>query len=168
MFCDNYYQMKNNKDTNSIGYCALYCGNCVLRSGGISDLARELLEKFQEIKFEKWAKGLASLSEEVKAFENYESCCEVLKAWDAMRCEKLCKDGGGSSNCKIRLCCREKNLEGCWECEQFEDCETLARLKVVNGELNINNIKKIRTEGIDKFIEEMEGKEFCDFYETKK
>ena len=61
---------------------------------------------------------------------------------------------------------KEKS-RGCWECEQFEDCDTLAWLKPVNGEVNINNIRKIRTEGIDKFIEEMEGKEFCDFYETK-
>jgi len=160
--------MKHNKNTKLIAYCGLYCGNCILRTGNIADLARELLGKFQEIKFEKWAKGLASLSEEVKAFEKYESCYEVLKAWDAMRCVKLCKDGGGSSACEIRICCKKKNLEGCWECEQFEDCETLAGLKPINGEVNINNIKKIRTEGIVKFIEEISCKEFCDFYETKK
>jgi hypothetical protein len=157
--------MKRNKDKKLIAYCGLYCGNCILRIGNVADLAGELLEKFHEIKFEKWAKGLASVSEEVKAFENYESCYEVLEAWDAMRCEKLCREGGGSSACKIRICCREKNIEGCWECEKFEDCDTLAQLKLVNGEVNINNIKKIRTEGIDKFIEEMEGKEFSDFYE---
>jgi len=42
---------------------------------------------------------------------------------------------------------------------------SLAWLKLVNGEVNINNIRKIRTEGIDKFIEEISDKEFCDFYE---
>jgi hypothetical protein len=158
--------MKHNKDTKSIAYCGLYCGNCFIRTGYVADLAGALLEKFCKIKFEEWAKGLAGMSEEVKAFKNYESCYEVLKAWDAMRCEKVCKEGGGSSDCKIRICCQMKKLEGCWECEKFEDCDTLAWLKPVNGEVNINNIKKIRTKGIDKFIEEMEGKEFCDFYET--
>ena len=160
--------MKHNKNTNLIGYCALYCGNCVLRIGKVADLCGQLLEKFHEIKFEKWAKGLASLSEEVKAFEKYESCYEVLKAWEEMRCEKPCREGGGSADCKIRICCRKKNIEGCWECEKFEDCDTLARLKPINGEVNINNIRKIRTEGIDKFIEEISCKEFCDFFETKK
>ena len=85
-----------------------------------------------------------------------------------MRCEKLCKEGGGSTDCKIRICCQKKNLEGCWECEEFEDCYNLAQLKLINGEVNINNIKKIRAEGIDKSIEEISRKEFCDFYETKK
>jgi len=151
--------MKHNKNTNLIGYCALYCGNCVLRIGKVADLCGALLEKFHEIKFEKWAKGLASLSEEVKAFENYESCYEVLKAWEKMRCEKPCREGGGSTDCKIRICCRKKNLE---------DCDTLARLKPINGEVTINNIIKIRTEGIDKFIEEISCKEFCNFFETKK
>jgi len=160
--------MKHNKNTNLIGYCALYCGNCVLRIGKVADLCGALLEKFHEIKFEKWAKGLASLSEEVKAFEKYESCYEVLKAWEKMRCEKPCREGGGSASCKIRICCQKKNLEGCWECEKFEACDTLAWLKPINGEVNINNIRKIRTEGIDKFIEEISCKEFCDFFETKK
>ncbi len=160
--------MKNNRDTKLIAYCGLYCGNCILRKGNIADLAGELLGKFRKIKFEEWAKGLASLSKELKAFENYESCYEVLKAWKEMRCEKLCKEGGGGTFCKIRICCQKKNLEGCWECEQIENCDTLAWLKLVNGEVNINNIRKIRTEGISKFIEEMEGKEFCDFYEPRK
>lgn len=160
--------MKENKNTRSIAYCALYCGNCILRTGNIADLARQLLKKFHEIKFEKWAKNLAALSEEVKAFEKYESCYEVLEAWDLMRCEKSCRKGGGSTDCKIRICCQKKKLDGCWECEYFEDCETLASLKLVNGEININNIRKIKTEGIDKFVEEMSNKEFCDFYETKK
>jgi hypothetical protein len=156
--------MKDNKDTKLIGYCGLYCGNCILRIGNVADLSRQLLEKFHEIKFEKWAKGLASLSKELKAFENYESCYEVLEAWQEMRCEKVCKEGGGGASCKIRICCQKKNIEGCWECEQFEDCKTLAWLKPVNGEVNINNIRKIRSEGIEKFIEEMSRKEFCDFY----
>jgi len=160
--------MKHNKNTNLIGYCALYCGNCVLRIGKVADLCGALLEKFHEIKFEKWAKGLAALSEELKAFDKYESCYEVLETWEEMRCEKPCREGGGSASCKIRICCQKKNLEGCWECEKFEDCDTLARLKPINGEVNINNIRKIRTEGIDKFIEEISCKEFCDFFETKK
>ena len=160
--------MKDNTNTKSVAYCALYCGNCVLRTGNVADLCGELLEKLHEIKFEQWAKGLAAISEEVKAFENYEFCYEVLEAWDAMRCENLCREGGGSSNCKIRICCQKKNLEGCWKCEKFEDCDTLAALKAVNGEVNINNIRKILSEGMDKFIEEISSKESCDFYETKK
>ena len=160
--------MKGNTKTKSVAYCALYCGNCVLRTGNVSDLARKLLEKFHEIKFEKWAKALAKISKELKAFENYNLCYEVLEAWDAMRCKNLCREGGGSSKCKIRICCQEKNLDGCWECENFEDCDTLAWLKPINGEVNLNNIRKIKTEGIDKFIEEISRKEFCDFYETEK
>lgn len=61
--------MKYNKNTKLNGYC----GNCILSIGKLADLAGQLLEKFHEIKFEKWAKGLASLSKELKAFEKYES-----------------------------------------------------------------------------------------------
>ena len=160
--------MKHKKDSKLIGYCGLYCGNCILRIGEVADLAGQLLEKFQEIKFEEWAKGLASLSKELKAFENYESCYEILEAWQEMRCGKVCKEGGGGASCKIRICCQNKNIEGCWECEEYEDCKKLAWLRPINGEINIDNIRKIRREGIDKFIEEMKSKDFCDFYEAPK
>jgi hypothetical protein len=64
------------------------------------------------------------------------------------------------------MCCQKKNIEGCWECDYFEDCSTLDWLLPVNAELNINNIKEIRTTGPDKFINEISGEEFCDFYEN--
>jgi hypothetical protein len=160
--------MKDYKDLKCISYCALYCGNCFLRIGDIADLSQQLLKRFRQIKFEKWAKGLAGISKELKAFEKYESCYEVLKAWDGMRCTKICKEGGGSTSCKIRICCQKKNIEGCWECEYFKNCDTLAWLVPVNGEVNVNHIKKIIAKGMDKFIEEIRDKEYGDFYETKK
>lgn len=30
---------------------------------------------------------------------------------------KGCKDGGGDENCYQRLCCLDKKIDGCWQCD---------------------------------------------------
>ncbi len=41
---------------------------------------------------------------------------------------KGCKEGGGFSRCKVRICCTEKGILTCAECEEytdFRDCKKL-------------------------------------------
>jgi hypothetical protein len=93
---------------------------------------------------------------------------EVLNSWDCMRCEKFCKDGGGPMKCSIRDCCREKGYAGCFECIRVESCDILGALKLVNGDLNIENIRKIVSGGVAAFIEESSKSVKLKFYrETK-
>jgi hypothetical protein len=143
----------------------LYCGRCFIRREKIADQALSLLETFREVRFEKWAKGLAELNpDEMAAFAKQEDCYEVLQAWDAMRCSRSCREGGGSPRCAIRACCGEKSFAGCWECGEFESCSLLGTLKPVNGEVNLRNILRIREIGTVLFAEEREKEEDRNFY----
>jgi len=133
-----------------IAYCGLYCGDCFNYKGEIADLSRDLRKKLREENFEKVSIGLSKF---FKEFKNYEICYEVLGTMVRLRCKRTCKDKGGSPSCKIRNCCIKKNIEGCWECEEFETCSNLNFLKPIHGEANINNLRKIKKFGLFKFIE---------------
>ena len=50
--------------------------------------------------------------------------CGNCGAYKKGRC-KACKDGGGFSSCKVRLCCVDREYQSCGECEEYLDCKML-------------------------------------------
>ena len=138
------------EDKDLIAYCGLYCGECINHKGEIADLARDLRKKLREAKFDLVSLGL---SKYFKEFNKYQECYEVLGAMVRLRCKNACKNGGGPPFCKIRKCCQKKGYEGCWECEEFETCKKLEFLKPIHGDAHIKNLRKIKKQGIDKFLE---------------
>jgi len=138
------------EEKDLIAYCGLYCGECINHKGEIADLARDLRKKLREAKFDRVSRGL---SKYFKEFNKYQECYEVLGAMVRLRCKKTCKDGGGPPFCKIRKCCQKKGYEGCWECEEFETCKKLEFLEPIHGDAHIKNLRKIKKQGIDKFLE---------------
>ena len=131
-------------DDDLVAYCGLYCGDCNIRKGEIANLAKQLMDKLDEAHFEQEARGLAQMIDEMKALSYYEEFHDVLCALDKYRCSSVCKQGGGTQSCLIRKCCVQKRIEGCWLCPDFEQCDTLAWLKPVNGDANLKNLRKIR------------------------
>ena len=140
------------KRISLISYCGLYCGDCFIRVRKIADLAKQLSNELKECKFEKHAKGLSRLIKEFKPLSHYEKFYKALCSLEGLRCEKSCKQRGGTTSCKVRECCINKGIDGCWLCDEFECCEKLAWLKPVNGDANLKNLRKIRKEGIQKFL----------------
>jgi len=138
------------EDKSLLAYCGLYCGDCFNYKGEIADLSRDLRKKLREAKFDNVSTGL---SKYFKEFNDYKICYEVLGAMVRLRCKKACQNGGGNPGCKIRLCCRKKNITGCWDCEEFESCEKLNFLKPIHGEGQVKNLRKVKKGGIDKFLE---------------
>ena len=138
------------EDKDLVAYCGLYCGNCINRKGEIADLARNFRKKLREAKFDRVSQ---ELSKYFKEFKHYKECYEVLGAMVRLRCKNACKGGGGPPFCKIRKCCQKKAYEGCWECEEFETCKKLDFLKPIHGDAHIKNMKKIKKQGIIKFLE---------------
>jgi len=136
-----------------VAYCGLYCGECFIGRGEIADRATQLLGKFEEVDFQRVAAGLAGLFDEFETLAHYPECRHVLRAVAGLRCPSACKEGGGSASCKIRECCRSKELEGCWLCDEFPQCETLAWLQPVNGDAHLKNLSKIREEGMERFLD---------------
>jgi hypothetical protein len=43
-------------------------------------------------------------------------------------------------------------IEGCWECDEFEECSKLDFLKPIHGDANIKNLTKLRKEGVSGFL----------------
>ena len=141
--------MPGNKDL--IAYCGLYCGDCVSYKGKVADLARDLRKELRAAKFDRTAEVLAAVPF-FQAFINYNECYEVLGAMVKFHCRKTCRGGGGPPFCKMRKCCQQKGIEGCWECAEFETCENLDFLKAGHGEAHLKNLRTLKKKGVDAFL----------------
>jgi hypothetical protein len=142
----------SNENENLIAYCGLYCGDCYNHKGAIADLARDLRKELRAANFEKSAEFLSTISF-FKEFKHYKECYEVLGAMVRLRCNRVCRDGGGPPFCTIRKCCQKKELKGCWECEGFETCKNLDFLRPSHGVAHLKNLMKIRKKGTKDFIQ---------------
>lgn len=138
-------------DTDLVSHCGLYCGDCHGYTGKIPDLARDLRKELRTIRYDKFAAFVSTYSFG-KDFKNYEECYKVLGAMVKFRCKKGCLNGGGSPFCKIRKCIEKKQLRGCWECDIFEDCETLQFLGEVHGDAHLKNLRLIKKKGLEEFV----------------
>jgi len=135
-----------------VAYCGLHCGDCLFHRGFIADLARDLRKELRQSRFDLTAKVLAD-SGFFKVFSNYDECYEVLGGMVKLRCNKGCRKGGGSPQCKVRKCCQIREMKGCWECEIFENCEKLDFLRRNHGEAHMLNLRRLRKNGVEGFVE---------------
>ena len=135
-------------DKNLIGYCGLYCGDCPGHTGVIADLAKDLRKQLRKYKFETFAEYLP-----IKEFKNYKECYEVLGAMVKLRCKRTYRDRKRATSCGIWKCCREQSFQGCWECDQFMDCEKLKVLEPLHKDFPIKNLRKIRRSGVESWLE---------------
>ena len=141
--------MTNEKEM--IAFCGLYCGECPNHIGRIADFARDLRKELRSVRFDKTAESLSELPF-FNMFKDYDKCYEVLGGMVKLRCKHACRGGGGNPFCKIRKCCQKKGIEGCWLCDEFETCEKLDVLKANHGEAHIKNLRKIKRNGIEGFL----------------
>ena len=139
---------------NEVAFCGLYCGTCVIRQGRLAHFAGQLLKSMKSADFTKLADGLPSIHPELMSdFKKSNTAIDVLTAMLHLDCTKSCRDGGGSSACKIRQCCQGKAIAGCWMCDHTDHCETLAWLEPVNKDAHLKNIKLIQTKGMQAFLD---------------
>ncbi|MHA1916404.1 MAG: DUF3795 domain-containing protein, partial [Promethearchaeota archaeon] len=136
-------------DENLITYCGFYCLDCPLYTQKIPNLAEELIKELKYANYQKFAKEPTPLGEGLK---HYKEFCEVLETMAKSKCPKGCRNGGGNPRCEIRICCKGKGYEGCWECETFELCETHDALIPVHEDAHIKNLRIIREKGKSDFL----------------
>jgi hypothetical protein len=142
--------MSNN---SLVAYCGLFCGNCIIRRGQIGELSAKLLQIMETPDFQKLAHGLPKLMpDQFRALERVEEGHRFLEALGHLDCQEVCKQGGGTTGCKIRECCQEKGIEGCWCCPQMESCKALDWLCPVNGDAHIRNLRILRDQGMAAFL----------------
>ena len=139
-------------------YCGLYCGDCIRCRSRVSDLARDLLSELRNIQFSEYAKiksGSVKQLGTVKQFEHYGKYCDVLEAIAALQCSTPCRVAGGCLffSCEILECCRQKDFEGCWQCDGFESCERFDVLRSVHGDSPRRDLKTIKELGLAKWMQ---------------
>ena len=140
-------------DATEIAYCGLYCGDCIIRKHHLGKLAGQLLEAIATPAFAKLAAGLPELMPEIfEPLKNHEGSCQVLAAIGHLDCAMPCRSGGGTSGCRIRECCRDRGMKGCWECGECELCQTLAWLNPLHQGANVANLRILRDRGIEEFL----------------
>ena len=137
----------NNANQNLVAYCGLYCGDCFGYTGQLADLARDLRKVLREQKFDKIAEVIP-----FKEFKHYKTCYEVLGAMVKLRCKKACHGGGGPPFCKIRKCCQKNGFQGCWECDNIDECDKLNSLESIHKNTHIKNLKSIKKIGLNKWL----------------
>ena len=137
------------------GYCGLFCGDCIRYQCRASDLADELLHEVDRLHLAEYA-NVKKIH--MKAFEDLESFTALLKAISDIKCDMPCRLGGDGcgGNCGIIACVSTKGFEGCWECDDVEECEELTFLKPFHGDAPLKNIAKIRELGIENWAETRE------------
>lgn len=138
-----------NTDEKLVAYCGIYCGECLFYKGEIADMARDLRKKLRIGKFDVVAAGISHF---FKDFADYPACYRVLGAMVKLRCRKACRDGGGNPACKIRNCCNKKQIQGCWQCAEFETCQKLEFLKPIHQDALYKNMRKINKAGMEVFL----------------
>jgi hypothetical protein len=133
-------------------YCGLYCGDCLRYRSKVTELARDLMSELQAVQFDNYAEVKSAF---VKEFENYKGFREVLDAIIKLRCDIPCRAGGDGcvQICEIKSCAQSKNLEGCWECSEFEECDRFRFFKVFHGDTAKENLRKIKKYGLDNWAE---------------
>jgi len=134
-----------------IGYCGLYCGDCSGYKGTIASLARDLRAELERERFADLAKVLSKIPF-FKAFENFPQCCKVLETLPKLRCKKTCRGDGGPPFCEIRMCSRDRRLDGCWQCDTFKTCAKLDFLRAGHGDAHLRNLNKIKRAGTAAFV----------------
>jgi len=140
-----------------IGYCGLYCGDCIRYRSKASDLARELLCELHATEFDKYAAIKSNSLDQldaVKKFEHYGECCKVLEAIAALQCNSPCRIGGGCAPppCDVLACCREKGFDGCWQCDEFEKCGKFESFRAIYGDSPRQNLRTVKKFGLDKWV----------------
>jgi len=138
-------------DLEGVAFCGIYCDGCFLHAGKIADLARGLRRELRAARFDRAAEALSEVPF-LKAFKGYPACDEVLGALVKVRCKRTCREGGGPQHCDIRICCRNKGIDGCWQCEDFRKCQKLEVLCKGHGDAHIRNLNTLKRKGVSAFI----------------
>jgi hypothetical protein len=140
------------KKMDMISYCGMYCGTCPAYTQSIATAAKDLQKGLRLGKCDKAAPGLAKIPA-FSAFKHYDRFSDLLAVLAKMVCKKPCRAGGGSRQCKIRMCVKAKDLSGCWQCDEFTACSILKELEKY-GDVDrtyLKNLRKIKRQGVAAF-----------------
>jgi hypothetical protein len=125
---------------NQIGYCAIWCGSCVVGNGTLKELTERYGHIISGYGIDKWGA-------EDQGFDGKEFM-KTLQSIQGIPICRGCQKGGGAINCKMRACASSsKKLADCTECKEFMTCENREALqKVRTGAIHVDMLVKNENE----------------------
>ena len=142
------------KDRDFTTYCGIYCGDCPRYNAKFSDMCSEILEEFEASHFSKLAAVIATKNDK---FKQYPEMLSLLETINDLKCEVPCRLGGGRGGaCEVIVCNKNKAIEGCWDCSDFEQCGKLDFLKPFCEDAPIKNLRKIKEYGVENWARHRE------------
>lgn len=136
-------------DQNFVSPCGLYCGVCAIH---IAD--RDNNEKFKErlvglYKGDVPGKGTLPNSDTLTTKDI--KCSGCLSDTLFMHCKQ----------CDIRDCIKEKNVEGCHQCDEFP-CQYIDNFSMAVGKkVILRSVPYRKKYGTEKWIKDEEARYFC-------
>jgi len=120
---------------NQIGYCAIWCGSCVVGNGALKEPTKRYALIIGGYGIDKWGA-------EKQGFDG-QGLMKTLQSIQGIPICRGCQKGGGAVNCKIRACASNRKFADCIECKEFMTCENHEPLqKVRSGALRVGMLVK--------------------------
>jgi hypothetical protein len=102
---------------DQVTYCGLRCGECDMGNGTVAETTMKLMNYLQRYDIASWANQLPG-GKDVD-FKRLDQDLVWIKK--SLRCPG-CLNGGGSPDCPIRLCAKEKGFSSCSQCADLRSC----------------------------------------------
>jgi len=153
--------------------CGLICCDCLAYKPEIYQAAKEFQNLIKANNFDEFLShcsnekswepmsthlGLTEQDEISNMFSPFKKMTFFMEILDGIinfQCKTTCKEGGGCSmgnktrECIALKCIKSKNLNGCWECNEFIDCGKLDFLKKGYGSVIEENLVTIKEKGVE-------------------
>lgn len=139
------------KPEDLITYCGIYGGTCArwYEYTAFRDLANVFAEWVDAQSYQYW------MPVHVKEFDynEFRKGLDFFSRPDAwLVCHKCCKGGEGNPECEIRICCKDKGVEICFECDDFP-CD-----KVKGDKRMLERAKEYKRLGKKKWLKRQKEK----------
>ncbi|MFC1924418.1 DUF3795 domain-containing protein [Chloroflexota bacterium] len=135
-------------DAKLTSYCGLYCSDCIPSKEELFSSIEKLEELMESLHFEEYANLKSKVYPKLSQYRIFN---EVLKEMKLLKCSISCRNGGGKEDCSIRICCKNNDRNGCWECKDRKSCDLLQPLIKVHSNLYYHH-DLIRYHGIDDWV----------------
>ncbi len=147
--------MNSNDILNRLAPCGLHCGKCfAFIDGDIKKSSRQLKESLGN--FENYAKRFVDLLEE-PVFTKYPDFKELLDYFTTVEC-KGCRNEKCLlfKDCKIRECHQSKEVDYCFQCNEFPCNHTGFDQHLYKRFVEIN--QRMKVVGVEQYYKEIKDK----------
>ena len=141
-------QSDNNEILRRLAPCGLNCGKCLFYADGeIRDLSIKLKERLGIFGpyADRFSKGNA-------VFGNYKEFSELLDFMTTVDC-RGCREGGCRlPGCNVNNCTSSKNIDYCFQCEEFPCEKSNLQGPLKDRWINMNN--RMKEIGVSEYFKE--------------